>query len=76
MPGVGFRLWSADRSVDLLLCFNCDQIEIGPIPGRRGWSSRGHGDIDAARAAFVALAKEALPDVPEIAAIPAVRRQR
>jgi hypothetical protein len=75
-PGVGFRLWSGNRTVDVLLCFHCDQIEIGPIPGRRGRSSHGHGDIDDARAMFVALAKEALPDVPEITSIPAIRRER
>jgi hypothetical protein len=75
VPGVGYRIWSGARSVDVVFCFLCDEVEIvwGPGPAGVGWEA---GDIDNARAAFVALAKEALPDVAEIAAIPAVRPNR
>ena len=70
-PGVGYRLWSGPRSIDLMFCFLCDQVEVIPDPtSYAGWAA---GDIDPARAAFVALAKEALPGVPEIAALSAVR---
>ena len=73
--GVGYRIWSGRQSVDVMFCFLCDEVDIGPMGSHDlvGWHG---GDIDNARAAFVALAKEALPDVPEITAIPAVRRQR
>jgi hypothetical protein len=62
--GLGYRIWSGSRSVDVM---------SGSGNLRDEWSG---GDIDDARAAFVALAKEALPDVPQISAIPPVRRGR
>jgi hypothetical protein len=73
MPAVGYRLWSGPRSVSVLFCFLCDQLEIGPIPERRGYDAFAYGDTDHARAALVGLAKEALPAVAAITAIPAVR---
>src|SRR5262249_46229630 len=27
-PGVAFRLWAGARSVDVLLCFDCDQVLV------------------------------------------------
>lgn len=70
-PGVVFRVWAGRRSVDVLLCFQCDQVFIGKSrsdPGRPA-----SGDIDPSRAAFVTLAQEALEEVAAIRAVPAVR---
>jgi hypothetical protein len=71
-PGIGYRLWSGKRSVDVLFCFECDQVEIGPIPRRLGDLRWEVADTHA-RAVLLGLAKEALPDAPEITALPAVR---
>jgi hypothetical protein len=73
-PSVGYRIWSAGRSVDLVFSFFNDQVEVefGSRPGpltQEGVSTA--GDIQGARAAFLALAKEALPAVLAVRAIPA-----
>jgi len=69
-PGVAFRVWARKQAVDVLLCFHCDQVAIAPADGSKQMLS---GDIDPARAAFVRLAKQALPDIPEIAKLSEVR---
>ena len=69
-PGVAFRVWARTRAVDVLVCFQCDEIAVALTAGRREMLV---GDIDPARAAFVRLAKEALSDVPEIAKLSDVR---
>jgi hypothetical protein len=73
---VGYRIWSAGRSVDVVFSFFTDQVEVDyefhPSP-RTVWGSTTVGDIQGARAAFVALAKEALPDVLAVRATPEVR---
>jgi hypothetical protein len=70
-PAVGYRIWSGPRSVDLLFCFQCDQVEIVRDLGPRGQTA---ADIDNGRPTFVRLAKEALPDVAEIATLSEARR--
>jgi hypothetical protein len=72
-PGVAYRVWSGRRSVDLLFCFDCDQVEVVRDMGPHGQTD---ADIDNGRAAFVRLAKEALPAVPEITALPEVHPNR
>jgi hypothetical protein len=71
-PGVGYRIWSGGKAVDVLFCFRCDQVVLQPVrtPQPRSPAGLG-GDIDNAHAVLVALAKEALPGVPAIAALSA-----
>jgi hypothetical protein len=75
---IGYRIWSGGRSVDLTFSFFTDQVEVDfgfhPSPSTyEGGTTL--GDTEGARAAFVALAKEALPDVLAVRAIPEVRPQ-
>jgi hypothetical protein len=71
-PGVAFRVWARTRSVDVLLCFPCDEIAVAYVGGKREMLV---GDIDPARAAFVRLAKSVLADVPEVAKLSEVRAE-
>ena len=66
-PGVAFRMRSGADRVDILLCFTCQQLSVN--------CSRGHlrlpaGDFDPGVARFAALAKEAFPKDPVVAALP------
>jgi hypothetical protein len=63
-PGVAFRVWARTRAVDVLICFQCDEIAAAYVGGRRQMTA---GDIDPARPAFVRLVKSVLGDDPEIA---------
>jgi hypothetical protein len=69
MPAVAFRVWAAQKSVDVLVCFRCDQLLIGPSIATLT-SDALLADFDPARAALVSLAHEALPGVPRIQSIP------
>ena len=69
-PGVGYRIWSGPRVVDVVFCFLCDQVVLSPVPKPRKGSPWMYGDVDNAHSALVTLAKEALPDVPAVQAIP------
>jgi hypothetical protein len=69
-PGVAFRVWARTRAVDVLLCFQCDEIAVAYVGGKREMLA---GDIDPARPAFVRLAKSVLADVPEVAKLSEVR---
>jgi hypothetical protein len=71
MPVVAFRVWAAQRSVDVLICFRCDQVMIGRRTSRFPNGTE-LGDTDPSRAALVSLAHQSLPDVPRIQAIPSV----
>jgi len=63
-PGVAFRVSAQTGKVDVLLCFNCDQVAVFPVGKPVDVDPV---DIDPARARFVRLAKAALGDVPEVA---------
>jgi hypothetical protein len=70
-PGVAFRLWKGDKSVEVVICFNCANLTVGmtgtPTYADRGPVRRPFGDsTNAVRAALVGLAKEAFPNDPEI----------
>jgi hypothetical protein len=69
-PGVAFRVWARTRAVDVLLCFQCDEIAVAYVGGKREMLA---GDIDPARPAFVRLAKSVLADVPEVARLSEAR---
>jgi hypothetical protein len=64
-PGVALIYASEKGSLDVLLCFGCDQIRTyqnGKIVGGK--------DFDKVRAAIVAVVKKMFPDDAEIQAIP------
>ena len=70
-PGVAFRVWAGDRSLEVLICFKCDDL----WPRVVGENKTLHGEVlafDPVRAELVALVKEALPDDPKIQALPEV----
>jgi hypothetical protein len=67
-PGVALIYASEKGSLDVLLCFGCDQIRTyqnGKIVGGK--------DFDKVRAAIVAVVKKMFPDDAEIQAIPLQR---
>jgi len=63
-PAVAFRVYARTRAVDVLVCFQCDELAVAYVGGKREMLV---GDFDPARAAFVRLAKSVLADVPEVA---------
>ncbi|MCC2668516.1 MAG: hypothetical protein K0Q72_987 [Armatimonadetes bacterium] len=74
-PGIGFRLKSGSRLADVIICFQCSELvvlENNPLLPEKTIGSwiLGRfivsGDFDPVRAQLAALAKEALPNVPEI----------
>jgi len=69
-PLVAFRVWAKGSAVDVLLCFNCDQVGVADVGGTRDIAV---GDIDPVRPAFVRLVKSVLADVPEVAKLSASR---
>lgn len=60
-PGVAFRVWKGEESVEVVICFACDQVRVSAA-GKDGVPA----ESDPGRAALVKLAKEALPDDKEI----------
>jgi hypothetical protein len=69
-PGVALRVWARTRAVDVLISFQCDEIAVAYVGGKREMTV---GDIDPARVAFVRLVKSVLGDDPEIAKLSEVR---
>src|SRR5678809_1028436 len=69
-PDVAFRVWARTRAVDVLLSFQCDEIAVAYVGGKREMLA---GDFDPARAAFVRLVKSVAGDDPEIAKLSEVR---
>lgn len=63
MPGVDFRVHSAGRQVDVLLCFSCDEWAFWHGDKMR------YEDNDRARRSLLHLAREAFPDDPVLAGI-------
>jgi hypothetical protein len=71
LPGVAFRVWHGDRAVEVLICFKCDDLRVHVV----GEDDAGEDllDFESERRDLLALAKEALPDDPDIQALPDVR---
>ena len=74
-PGVGFRVWKGRQFADVVICFHCNELAVlensphvpeqtfgGRVIGRFAVG----GDFDPVRPQLAALAKEALPGIPEI----------
>ena len=75
VPGVAFRMGAGRKAIDVLLCFTCDQVLVTRSTMESS-KDLARGDIDPSRAAFVALAHEALADVPKVRAIPSIYPRR
>jgi hypothetical protein len=69
-PGVAVRFTSGGRQADLLLCFECRLLALGMTPAAGGGPPQQWLDFEHSRAAFVRLAKQALPSDKEIQALP------
>lgn len=63
-PGVGFRVWKDEESVDVLICFICDILYCGPSVEEASENATFKGS--SRRADLLRLAKEAFPDDKEI----------
>lgn len=64
MPGVAFRVWKGEESVDVLLCLDCFKVSWGPPSNPEQTKISFWGSIR--QPDFLRLAKEALPNDPEI----------
>jgi hypothetical protein len=71
MAGVAFRVWDGDRAVEVLICFKCDDLKVHVVGDDD--SDEGLLAFDSERRDLLALAKEALPDDPDIRALPDIR---
>jgi hypothetical protein len=67
-PGVAFRMRKGEVTVEVLLCFSCDEVLVLTSEGGKV-ARRSHEDVDPMRAVLVKLAKEALPDDKDIQAL-------
>lgn len=74
-PGVAFRVWRGKQFGDVIVCFECDQLAVlennPKIPENTigGWLTGRFvvaGGFNPIRPQLLALAKEALPDSPEV----------
>ena len=63
-PGVGFRVWSGQESVEILICFSCDNYYCGFPDDPSMLTSSFHGS--PLRPNLVRLVKRAYPDDKEI----------
>lgn len=70
VPGVGYRLWKGERSVEVVLCFACEQVVIFAPPAANGSVRSAMADFAPARAQFLRLAREAFPDDEALKKLP------
>jgi hypothetical protein len=82
-PGVVFRVWSGDKTVDVMICFKCNNLYCGPPVKQPPWPQENisfAGDWPAGartlieskmRGLLVGLAKEAFPADKEIQSLKA-----
>jgi hypothetical protein len=63
-PGVAFRAWQGERCVDVVICFQCDNLYVGPPKKDQG---ENYSFIKTpARARLIVLTKEAFPEDNEV----------
>ena len=68
MPGVAFRVWKGEDSVDVVICFTCHNFYLGPSSDKQVMETASfQGSPNLSR--LVRLAKEALPDDKDIQAL-------
>lgn len=64
-PGVAFRVWKGEDSVDVIICFQCGNFYLGPPADKRVMENASfNGSPNRSR--LVRLAKEAFPDDKEV----------
>jgi hypothetical protein len=63
-PGVRLRFIKSDKSVDVLLCFHCLELQVV-----RDGKQQGGEDFDNQEAALIAIAKKLFPDDKDIVAL-------
>ena len=68
-PGVVFRLWKGEESVDLILCFECTILKVITRDAQGHPVQQASRDFDPARPALIKLARAAFPNDPEIQAL-------
>lgn len=61
-PGVVFRFANGPDHADLILCFQCDELQIESMDPKSPEVARASRYFDSWRAALVRLAQEALPE--------------
>lgn len=64
LPGVLVRYREPGATLDVLLCFSCDELEVF-ADGKKA----GHEDFDPRRADLVRIVKRLFPDDPQIGAL-------
>lgn len=67
-PGVAFRVWKGEDSVDILICFKCGNFYIGPPTHERVMENASFRESPNT-GRLVRLAKEAFPDDEEVQAL-------
>lgn len=66
-PGVAYRVWRGSESTDILICFKCSVLSWGP---RSNPETHFAAFLESKRTPdLVRLAKEALPNDPEISSL-------
>ena len=68
-PTVGYHLSQGNRSLDVVLCFGCDEVKFIVRNERGEPIHTAIEDFDPARARLLLLAQDAFPDDPEISAM-------
>jgi RNA polymerase sigma factor (sigma-70 family) len=68
-PEVGFRFRAGEESVDILLCFSCNQIRVLTMDGQGKETHFTQMDFDRARETWVKLAKSVFPEDRAIQAL-------
>jgi len=73
-PGAAFRLWSGPQSLDVVLCFHCDDALIVTHDAQGKEVHRLFTNFAPLRPQLLALAREAFPGDPQIASLTAPAR--
>ena len=60
-PGVGYRVWKGQSHTDICVCFYCEAVEIITKDARHKILHQSRTDMGHARAAFLALSRQAFP---------------
>jgi hypothetical protein len=68
-PGVAYRFKSGERTVEVAICFMCNNLDVRPNLKNQGEFLEIGGFSKSVRAQLLALTKEAFPDDSEIQAI-------
>jgi hypothetical protein len=62
LPGVAFRMWKGEESVDVIICFNCSNLRMIARDAKGKVIKEAIGAFGPQSAALVKLAREAFPD--------------